>query len=286
MKSNVVTVIGGDQRNKYLSSLLIKESKEVHTIGLEGNLEGINLEKVSKILSNSDIVIGPIPVSIDGININMPLSDNKLSLEFIISNMKKDAIFFGGLIKENNIDLFNKYRITYFDILKREEMTVMNAIPTSEGAIQIAMEETKKTIHESKALVIGFGRIGKTLASMLKALGAKITVTARKYSDLSWINVLGYESFKTKDLEEAVQNMDLIFNTVPVQVINSHILKKVDKDCIIIDLASKPGGVDFKAADELGIKTIWALSLPGKVAPLSAAEIIMKTIFNVLDEWR
>ena len=36
-------------------------------------------------------------------------------------------------------------------------------------------------------------------------------------------------------------------------------LERVRKDCIIIDLASKPGGVDFDAAKERGIKAILAL---------------------------
>jgi len=78
--------------------------------------------------------------------------------------------------------------------------------------------------------------------------------------------------------------MDIIFNTIPSLVIDEDLLRFIKKDAIIIDLASKPGGVDFDKAEEFGIKTIWALSLPGKVAPISSAEYIKKTLFSILEE--
>ena len=53
---------------------------------------------------------------------------------------------------------------------------------------------------------------------------------------------------------------------------------------MIIDLASNPGGVDNEAAKERGIKSIWALALPGKVSPSTTADIIKDTIYNVLKE--
>lgn len=76
----------------------------------------------------------------------------------------------------------------------------------------------------------------------------------------------------------------MIFNTVPVLLFSRDILQRMDRSTLLIDLASKPGGVDFTAAAELQLKTIWALSLPGRVAPKSAGFIIKNAILNMLKE--
>jgi dipicolinate synthase subunit A len=160
----------------------------------------------------------------------------------------------------------------------------MNAIPTAEGAIQIAMEELPFTIHASNILVMGYGRIGKTLSKMLNGIGANVYIEARKFSDLASIRSFGYNEVHISELPVYLCKMDIIFNTIPFVILNEELLKSIKSTCLIIDLASKPGGIDFSKARELGIKAIWALSLPGKVAPLTAAEFIKKTVYNILEE--
>jgi dipicolinate synthase subunit A len=163
-------------------------------------------------------------------------------------------------------------------------LAVLNSIPTAEGAIQIAMEELQITLHDSNALVLGFGRIGKVLCKFLKGLGVNVYGEARKFEDMAWINNYSYNVVNIDKLSDCVGKMDVIFNTIPSKIIGEDILKKLKKDCLIIDLASVPGGVDFDKARELNIKTVWALSLPGKVAPITSAQILKKTIFNILSD--
>lgn len=62
-----------------------------------------------------------------------------------------------------------------------------------------------------------------------------------------------------------------------------HLLALSDH-ALIIDLASNPGGVDFDAASAMGRRVIHALSLPGKVAPITAGDMIKDTICNILEE--
>ena len=135
-------------------------------------------------------------------------------------------------------------------------------------------------------LVTGFGRIGRVLCRLLVAMGAQVTVAARKYSDFAWIGIFGAKAVHTDSLAEASAQADLVFNTVPSLLFDQKVLSALPKEAVVIDLASKPGGVDFAAAGRLGVKTIWALSLPGKVAPISSGEAIMDTILNILDERR
>lgn len=146
------------------------------------------------------------------------------------------------------------------------------------------MQETPYTIHSSNCLVIGYGRVGKVMAKTLSGLSAHTYVAARKYSDIAWIKANGYNPVPIKELGDSIGKFDIIFNTVPSLVLDFRLLPKINKDCLIIDLASKPGGVDFEVARDLGKKVIWALSLPGKVAPDTAGDIIKDTIVNILEE--
>ena len=174
--------------------------------------------------------------------------------------------------------------VNYIDLQRREEFTVLNTISTAEGTIQIAMEETQRTIHGSNVLIMGFGRIGKVLSKMLDGIGAKVYCEARKNEDIAWIKAYGYEPVHLNDLNENLNKFDVIINTIPFTVLDNEKLDLVKKDVVLIDIASNPGGIDRKAAKEKELKLIWALSLPGKVAPLTSAEFIKETIYHVLKE--
>lgn len=174
--------------------------------------------------------------------------------------------------------------VKVIDLLKREELAVLNTISTAEGAIQIAMEETSRTIHGSNVLVMGFGRIGKILAKMLNGIGAKVYCEARKNEDFAWIKAYGYNLVPLKNLKNEISKFDIIINTIPSMILTREYLERVNKEALIIDVASMPGGVDNIVAKELGIRTILALSLPGKVAPITSAEFIKDTFYNILEE--
>jgi dipicolinate synthase subunit A len=146
------------------------------------------------------------------------------------------------------------------------------------------MEEMPITLHNCNALILGYGRVGKTLAKALQGLGVNVYVEARMYADLAWIKSFGYKPVLLNELQTIVKDMDVLFNTIPTIILNNDILKALSSDCLIIDLASKPGGVDFDKAKEIGLKAIWALSLPGKVAPVTAAEFMRDTIYNIIEE--
>ncbi len=172
----------------------------------------------------------------------------------------------------------------YFVILLNFFLYIVNTLPTAEGAIEIAISETPITLHGSKTLVLGYGKIGKILAKDLCGMGACTYVEARKYADLAMIEGHGYEPLSLGELKDNIHKFDIIFNTVPSLILDSEALERVKKDAIIIDLASKPGGVDFEAAKAFGVKVIWALSLPGKIAPVTSGAIIKDTIMNIIKE--
>lgn len=287
MNINRFTVIGGDLRSLKLADLIIKDKKEVSIFGFN-NIQQESMIEIADNLHNAidenDVVIGPLPCSNDDETINAPFNTEKIYINDIFKTMGKNQLFIAGRISSKIAHLAQVYNVYTIDILDREEMAVLNAIPTAEGAIQIAMEELPITLHDSNALVLGFGRVGKVLAKMLKGIGANVYVEARKYSDVAWIKSYNYKPVFISELENYISKMDVIFNTIPTLILNEELLEKINKETLIIDLASKPGGVDFEKANLINLKVKWALSLPGKVAPITAAKFIKDTIYNILEE--
>ena len=136
-------------------------------------------------------------------------------------------------------------------------------MPTAEGAVQVAMEELPITLHSARVLILGFGRVGKLTAHRMGALGAKVTVSAQSYEDLAWAAAYGYETDRLEDLAWELGGFDLVVNTIPAPVLGREELADLKEGCLVLDLASRPGGVDRQAAAQLGIHPIHALGLPG-----------------------
>lgn len=292
-------IVGGDKRISILAKELYKDGNSVYTYANE--VEDITeIDKIENIINYPyDIVISSMPLTKDNKNVYAPLSIKKVSLEEL-KEISKGKKFIAGKIpqdfeniqNEKNITMTNNIKedkkiqsngIKCFDFLKDETTTILNTIPTAEGAIQIAMEETDYTITNMKALVIGFGRVGKTLANMLRRIGIEVYCEARKETDLAWIKAYGYKSIPLEKMKNSLCKMDIIFNTVPFQILDKSTLILINRNTLIIDLASAPGGVDYDVAKKLGIKAIFASALPGKVAPNTSAEYLKDYVYKVIN---
>ena len=284
-----ISFIGGDKRQIRVISGFARMGCNIRTFGFENAVfpTGINAEfsgSVKECINNADIIILPLPYNTGENVLNNAFSDKKIYISDIISNISEKQILFAGRADNRLKALAELYNIKLIDYTEREELSVLNTIPTVEGAIEIAISKTPHTLHGSRSIVLGHGRIGKLLARALSALGSYVSVAARKHSDLAWIKATGYTPIQFNNLEDHIGNYDIIFNTVPVMVLDYKMLSKIPDTSLIIDLASRPGGVDFETADSLKKNVIHALSLPGKVAPDTAGDIIKDTICNILEE--
>ena len=283
------SIIGGDLRIIKLAKMLAEDGNNVYTYGMEKaeelkeNKNIIMCNKLQETVKKSEIVIGPIPFSSNGKGINAPFSDNIISIRELM-HVINAKILIAGSITPDVYDLANDEYIEIIDIMKREELAVLNTISTAEGTIEIIIANTNKIIHGSKVLILGFGRIGKVLARKLAGLSAKVTCAARKDEDLAWIRAYGHMETNINAIGENLSEYDVIINTVPHLVLTSEKIKYVKDDCLLVDLASNPGGIDKKAAKDKNLKLIWALALPGKGAPVTTAEFIKDTVYNILKE--
>ncbi len=278
------SVAGGDMRNADLAELLAAGGHDAYTfaLGNAGKMSG-RCSNLGEAAALCDILICPIPFSTDGIYLNAPFHTEKISLQSVSDILRESG--FGGLLIGGRIPQeIVSTGVDCVDILMRDDLAILNSVPTAEGALQIAMEELPYTVHGIKAVVCGMGRVGSALARLLVKAGADVTVSVRSSRDAAVCEAECIKSTSYEDLADILPDAMLVYNTVPARVIDSRLLDAANENALFIDLASAPGGIDFDYAASRHLRVIHALSLPGKVAPAGAAQILQKVIFNVLRE--
>ena len=156
------------------------------------------------------------------------------------------------------------------DLLENPQYVAENAAITADCAIRLCSLSLRSTWKDSKVLVIGWGRIGKYLCRMLKAMGAQVTVCARKAPDLALLSAFGYQVTVPEKLNG--NGYQVIFNTAPAALMDETALG----DCPIpMDLASQEGLT--------GCQVIKARGLPGIYAPITSGTLIGKTILKAIE---
>lgn len=277
-----VAVVGGDDRELVLIRELVEKKAAVTVIGYPPREELSRTRLASTLeeaVADSDAIILPMPGTDASGNVRAVYATEKLELtEQIMKKIKPATPVLIGVARPFLKEWAKKYRLQLIEVAELDHVAILNSIPSAEGAIQIAMEELPITVHGSKAFVLGFGRLGLTLARMLAGLGSRVSVAARKPADLARIFEMGFQPVPFSRLPEFVGEAEIIFNTVPALVLNEPVLRLLKTDVLIIDLASAPGGTDFQAAERLGIKAILAPGLPGKVAPRTAGRILAQVV--------
>ncbi len=278
-----IWVVGGDPRQAALARLLAEDGHGVHTYALE-LAEGVRCEPSMAGADRADCVVLPLPALGPEGGLNAPLSGSSHPLEEVLGPLRPGQPVCAGMVTEPLQAMAEARGLVLRDYFAREELAVLNAIPTAEGAIQIAMEELPVTLHASRVLVIGFGRLGHALVPRLRGLGARVWVSARRYEQQAAAESMGAGVEGMDRLPDWLCGYDLVINTVPAPVLGVEELSALKEGALVIDLASRPGGVDMKAAAALGVRVIWALSLPGKAAPVTSGRYIKDTVYHLMDE--
>ncbi len=300
-----LAVIGGDVRQLWLARALAADGYEVAVCGVDGaNLIGadniigtcsgeeilggaVRCVTLSGALGLCDAVILPLPYTTDGRRVNCPLGGD-IALADVFNLIPRGTLVLGGRIDDAVRALAESAGSVIEDYYDREDVCIANAIPTAEGAVAVAMAELPVTLHSAEVAILGFGRVARAVAHLLRGFDAKVTVAARRDDDLAWIRLYGYTPLRFQRINELCYGYDVVFNTVPARVINDDFLTRFSAEPppwkLIVDLASKPGGVDPDAAKASGVKLIRALSLPGRVAPATSGLILRSGIISLLEK--
>lgn len=278
-----VAIVGGDLRFVRLAQILVKKGFDVAVYGLCHPDIPDEVTVCSEIfeLRHYPFIIGPIPLSKDGKSIFTPMCNTYISIEqFCLA--ASHSFVLGSVLKPALRKKLDEHHIKYVDIMTMDEIAILNAIPTAEGAIQYAMQNSEITLQGSRCLVLGFGRCGKILAQKLYAMQADVSVEARSTKDLAFIQAYGYKAIDLKDLKSHIGNFDFIFNTIPVKILDRNYIDLFNPEVVYIELASVPGGIDIDYCHEQGITHVPAPSLPGIVAPKTAADILYQCLLIIL----
>ena len=270
-----ILIIGGDSRTDYLLKALSEDGYEAEKFS--GN------EPLKNAVDRSDAIVLGLPASKDDKTVDAPGITESVLIKDLFKMVGKNKLLLAGKMSDAMKAVADVFGVKWVDYFMRDELEILNAVPTCEGAVQIAMEELPITLFGANVLVTGFGKVGEPLSVMLRHLGANVTVCARKASQRAKARTAGLKAVDFSFLEDCISDADVVFNTVPQKIIGTSCLINA-KNTLIIDLASKPGGVDMEKAKDFGVKVIWALGLPGKVAPVTSGNIIKETICNIFSE--
>ena len=271
--------IGGDSRLVYAAEKLNKHF-DCFIYGQEKTklAETVKIPALREVTKCKNVVLG-LPASNDGETINAPNASGVIYPEIITHSLETGGRVFAGKSFEKLSKLCETHNFLLFDYFEREELAVMNSVPSAEGAIEVLMRESDVVIYGMNILITGFGRLAKVLSKYLIALGARVTIAARKYSDLSWAQITGCESVHMSNISLEIGKFDVIFNTVPSEIFGEKEVKAMKPGLLFIELASK-----LSVSENAPVKLLWERSLPGRVAPITAGRIIADTIMNIITQ--
>ena len=267
------TVAGGDNRLHYTAESLRERGYTVTRTKADTGED----------YADTDVLILPVPLSRNGTTVFAPQAGDPVPVSLLAEKLPRTARVFCGVPRENAEPFFRR-GIRLYDYAAREEFAVRNALPTAEGVAQILLQTLPVTVRGSAVLITGYGRTARACARLLSAMGAHVTVAARRCSALAFADTDGYRSLYLRELPRFMHGMDAVVNTVPATVLTHDVLRAMRRDCPVIEIASPPYGTDLEAAKALGVHVQIAPSLPGKVAPKTAGVILADTVLNILRE--
>lgn len=260
-----------DMRQVYLAEILTKKGINVRCLDIR-NSETVKeqLGKLKGFLAEADRLILPIPVS--------KVPEQGILNDILNKSLTNDTLVLGGCFSPEQVELLERRDIRYLDFMKDEIVTEENAVATAEGVIAELVNHSPYNIDEAKIIVTGYGCCGKAIAERLRALGARVTVLARRREVRKEAKKAGFYAADFAFGPEEAMGAAMVVNTVPAPVITRAIIRELPRDAYILDIASYPGGTDFACAKEYGIRADLALSLPGKYAPKESAYILDRAI--------
>lgn len=280
-----IALLGGDQRQEFLSRELSRKGFSVVGFGNSVAPAGQNLAAA---LEGASAVILPVPASRDGVHLSKGEQEApELPFAEVLDRLPAGTLLLGGALLPEWNSAAKARGILCADYYLSETVQLRNALPTAEGAIMLAMRELPVTLSGAQTAVVGYGRIGSLLAEKLIALGAKVGVLARSPEALVKAELHGAEVYRLgKGVPPFFRGARVLFNTVPERILEPYFLQTLPQNCILIELASAPGGFDPDFANAAGLRIIPAQGLPGRFYPETAGKILADAVCAILSRER
>lgn len=275
--------LGGDDRQAYAVRTLRKLRYLVRTWGVPGERD-VPLREA--LLANA--VLLPLPATADGVCISAPAACvERLRFSTVLNVLAQTGgVLLGGRLPQDWRSAAEARGVLAVDYAADERFQTANAVPTAEGALLLALEALPCTLNGTTVVVTGYGRIGARLAALLRGMGAKTLVLARRADALFSAKAQGHATVRLRENEPILLPADCraVFNTIPYPIFDEPSVAAFPRACRYIELASLPGGIDLRAAGAHGISVIHGGGLPGRYFPESAGQIVAETVLRRLLE--
>jgi len=272
------SVIGGDARLAALARALLEDGHNVSVYASAGRFPGGTAEDMGDSLRGADCVVLPLPFYDGEGRFNAPSAARPVWPEDVAAAIEPGQLVFAGMPDETFMKAVRGKGAQPFDYARREDFALRNAALTAEGAVARLIEGAPFALSGERCLVAGFGRIGRALSFRLRALGACVTVYARKSADRAEAASAGLSAVGDKALAEAFAASRVVVNTVPARIFGAELAEEKRPGAFLLDLASAPGGFDP------ALKAEKAPGLPGKTAPESAGRAILAAVYEIMEE--
>ncbi len=263
-----ILIIGGDARQIYCTGRLALEP------GVGVLRAALGTESFSGEIPQCDVLLLPYkPVQGETIVGSMDVKGGEVYLSDALNCVKDGGAVFAGKIDDEIANSLKARKIAVHNWFSDEVLTLENARLTAEGASQIITKNAPGGVSGSHILILGQGRVAKACYELFGKMGADVTVAARsRERPTDFID------------PEKIANVDVIVNTIPARVFGEKELRHVKKGAFILELASRPYGIDFNKARELGIPAILASGVPGKYTPEEAGRALAEAVLRNLKE--
>ena len=263
-------VIGGDRRQIFAAKHLRERGYQaelfMHSAGKPYNV-------LKEIKAHAYLL--PIPLTRDGKTIFAPESEKKIEISAFLAETPQDSLLFAG----GTAGFSDKRLIDYG---KSEMFALYNAVPTAEGALLLAMQNLDAVICGMRVCVLGFGKVGRQTAALFHAVGADVTVFARREEARAEARECGFHARPFEKLSETADHYRLWLNTIPSKIVDTHILSHMADNVLYIELASMPYGIDLAEAAVHGVRVIEAGGLPGRFFPETAGYAVCDAVLNLM----
>lgn len=268
-------VIGGDGRYGWAARALRAAGIPVRTWGVPGETD--DASGLWQALSGAEMALLPLRPFVQE---KMTVAGESVDAAMLPRLLAPEATLVAGEFPVALEAWFQEQGVKCISLLEQETYLLKNASITAEGGIYLAMKHMNRTLMGAKVLIIGWGRIGKLLSRKLLGLGSDVTVAVRKPEQKTEATLLGLRGVTSGVYEGGLGGYDLIVNTVPARVLTEAQLQETNRECVLLELASSPGG--FPEAYES--RVVMGRGLPGKTAPKTAGECIASAVLACLSD--
>ncbi len=268
-------VLGGDGRYPWAVKALRRSGLPVRTWGVMDMKN--DAEHLREALEGADLVLLPMwPFQEE----QLQVGGERVAAALLPYMLEKGALLIAGSFPTELEAWLQSRGVRCESYLELESYRMANAAVTAEGAVWLCMGAMERTLAGAEILVIGWGRIGRFLAEKLRALGARVTVTARREGQWQEMESLGLRSDETGQYHHGLGEYDAVLNTVPHPVLTAEQGEALKPDCVLVELASKPGGFAPELLERRPV--LLAPGLPGRTAPRSAGANLAAAVWACL----